>query len=59
VDVSHDLAAVEDVAEASAPQQEEAVQLESVVVITDDGRTFETPKPNLVCPFCNDEFQVS
>ena len=31
---------------------------EPVVVITDDGRTFEAPKENLACPFCNKEYQV-
>ena len=35
-----------------------AARPEPVVVITDDGRTFEAPKENLACPFCNKEYQV-
>jgi hypothetical protein len=34
----------------AAPQQE--------ILITDDGRTVEAPKSDLICPFCQKEYRV-
>ena len=34
------------------------VEIQPEILITDDGRTLEAPKTNLICPFCQKEYLV-